>query len=106
MSLSRTLAKLIPQVTYSFKAFPAHEQSLETLEQQLHAAGNTVERVDHEGGYILCRQFTENSDVWGCMVCLEAEQVVFTDSENELRAHLDVAHEGYQIDERGIPVVL
>jgi len=104
MSLSRTLAKLTPQITYSFRAYPGQGQSIEALAHQLREAGNNVVEI-HED-HILCREFTENSDSWGCMLCLQNEKVILTDSEDELRAHLDIEHSGWQVDEEGIPLVI
>lgn len=106
MSLEKALAKLIPQITYSYKAFPANEQSLEVLEHQLRLAGNTIEKINHEEGSILCQQFTENSDSWGCMLCLNDSQIILCDSENELRKHLEFNHEGWIINEEGLPIVV
>lgn len=105
MSLSDALAKIIPQITYSFKAYPGQNQSLEVLEHQLRSVGNTVEEANQEEGYILCLQYTENSDAWGCMLCLNDSQIVLCDSEDELRSHLNLVHEDWIIDENGVPVV-
>lgn len=104
MSLSRALAKLTPQITYSFRAFPGQGQSLVVLVHQLQEVGNTILEVRDD--HVLCQQFTEGSDSWGCMLCVQDGDVVLCDSEDELRAHLDLVHEGWQIDEEGIPVVV
>jgi hypothetical protein len=104
--LSRALAKIVPQVTYSFRAFPGQGQSLAQLQTQMQRLGNPVLEVNEEGGYILCSRFTEKSDSWGCLLCINGGEIVLVDSEDELRAHLDVCHHGWEIDEEGVPVVV
>jgi hypothetical protein len=103
--LTRALARLVPQVTYRFKAYPAHGQTLHQLAETLRDLGNPILHEDEEEGWILCSQFSEASDSWGCAVCLQDGKVCLLDSEDELRAHLDITHPGYMIDEEGTPHV-
>lgn len=104
--LYRFLAQARPQIEASVWFNKAHDwQSMDEFVAKMEAVGNTILERDDEAQRVLVGEWTEDQDRWGCTLCLAHGQVTITDSQDELGAHLDHAHPGWDVNEKGEPVV-
>lgn len=89
------LTKIRPVVTYKVTAEPRPGLTVEELAEKI---GGTV-----QDGQVLLAHRTEEHDRWGCLYCLNEGVISVVDTEDELRAHLDTYHDGWQTAPGGSP---
>ncbi len=99
-SFPQVLGQLKPSFAYKFWASIGHEgQTLDDLIEKMEALGNTILEVDEDNQRVMVAKWDETQDRWGCSMCLMTGSIVITDSEDELRAHLDNVHPGWEEEE-------
>jgi hypothetical protein len=89
-------APVHPTIRYSIKALPEHGDTVTALAEKLLAAGHTILEVNEAENFVLLAQRTETDERWGCTLCFALGTVTLLDTLDEIRAHCDIEHSGWE----------
>lgn len=111
-----TLGQLRPRIEYRFILHPRPGMTLDEVQRKYpelmivadHSAAADCdcaqEILGRDSPHLVVARWEESRDQgWGCVLCFTAGKVVVVDSHDELWAHLDADHEGWNVDADGNP---